>query len=144
MLEQFLSWFILQQEYKVFYDVFYDSSSHSCLFYILLFWSWSYIKRTSHGEAVFSLFYNLKFSVKMMPSLYGNYGSKDTIIHKTEHNILSDNIAKKIMPTISVFCFTYIVKCERVKILIQFVITIISNHLNQWIQNDQQLWFLFG
>ena len=123
---------------------FYDSSSHSCLFYILLFWSWSYIKRTSHGEAVFSLFYNLKFSVKMMPSLYGNYGSKDTIIHKTEHNILSDNIAKKIMPTISVFCFTYIVKCERVKILIQFVITIISNHLNQWIQNDQQLWFLFG
>ena len=123
---------------------FYDSSSHSCLFYILLFWSWSYIKRTSHGEAVFSLFYNLKFSVKMMPSLYGNYGSKDTIIHKTEHNILSDNIAKKIMPTISVFCFTYIVKCERVKILIQLVITIISNHLNQWIQNDQQLWFLFG
>ena len=67
----------------------------------------------------------------MMPSLYGNYGSKDTIIHKTEHNILSDNIAKKIMPTISVFCFTYIVKCERVKILIQLVITIISNHLNQ-------------
>ena len=123
---------------------FYDSSSHSCLFYILLFWSWSYIKRTSHGEAVFSLFYNLKFSVKMMPSLYGNYGSKDTMIHKTEHNILSDNIAKKIMPTISVFCFTYIVKCERVKILIQLVITIISNHLNQWIQNDQQLWFLFG
>ena len=123
---------------------FYDSSSHSCLFYILLFWSWSYIKRTSHGEAVFSLFYNLKFSVKMMPSLYGNYRSKDTIIHKTEHNILSDNIAKKIMPTISVFCFTYIVKCERVKILIQLVITIISNHLNQWIQNDQQLWFLFG
>ena len=67
----------------------------------------------------------------MMPSLYGNYGSKVTIIHKTEHNILSDNIAKKITPTISVFCFTYIVKCERVKILIQFVITIISNHLNQ-------------
>ena len=25
----------------------------------------------------------------MMPSLYGNYGGKDTIIHKTEHNILS-------------------------------------------------------
>ena len=112
ILEQFLSWFILQQEYKVFYDVFYDSSSHSCLFYILLFWSWSYIKRTSHGEAVFSLFYNLKFSVKMMPSLYGNYGSKVII--------LSDNIAKKITPTISVFRFTYIVKCERVKILIQF------------------------